>query len=180
MTAYCFTCREPRDVPLDRSVRNCGDCGGRLSAPPKERKPMGRSRGQKPSKPTRRSPIEQTLAAVWHRIGRQKNGGFCVRVDCDAPAGEFAHHILEQRTLKRLGLEGHLFDDANSAPCCWPHNESHSNGGSKTSRITRDDLIATGLWAPVVAWATDLDARYFPGRQPVLSRLERDYPVVAG
>jgi hypothetical protein len=140
---------------------------------------LARGKGPRASRPKKRTPIEQTLAAVWHRIGRQKNGGFCVRVDCEAPAGEFAHHILEQRTLKRMGLEGHLFDDANSAPCCWPHNESHSNGGSKTSRVTRDDLIATGLWLPAVAWVKDLDARYFPGRQPVLGRLERDYPAVA-
>lgn len=139
---------------------------------------LARGKGPKKKRPKKRTPLEQTLSEIWHRIGRQKNGGFCVRVDCDAPADQFAHHILEQRTLKRLGLEAHLFDDANSAPCCWPHNDAHSNGGSKRSRITRDDLVGAGLWRPVVAWATDLDARYFPGRQPVLSRLERDYPEV--
>lgn len=146
----------------------------------KQSSTLTQGKGPKQSRPKKRTPLEQTLAEVWHRIARQKNGGFCVREDCDAPAGEFGHHILEQRTLKRLGLEAHLFDDANSAPCCWPHNDAHSNGGSKRSRITRDDLVGAGLWRRVVAWATDLDARYFPGRQPVLSRLERDYPEVTG
>lgn len=169
-----------KQTPLKRGTKQLKRTELKRSSSLKQTDSLKRGKGPKRSRPKKRPPAMQVLAEVWHRIGRQKNGGFCVRLDCDAPAGEFAHHILEQRTLKRLGLEGHLFDDANSAPCCWPHNDGHSNGGSKTSRITRDDLIAAGLWAPVVAWVKDLDARYFPGRQPVLSRLERDYPAREG
>jgi hypothetical protein len=54
----------------------------------------------------------------------------------------------------------------------------HANHESGSDPISRDELVAAGYWETLVNWARMLDERYFTdGHEPVLARLERDYPT---
>lgn len=128
----------------------------------------------KQGKPRRRPEPEREIARQWHRLICA--GRVCVRRDCSAPAGPYGHHCPRKEWLRRMGLEAHTWDFQAGVPPCERCHERHETGAQ---RITRDDLIHAGYWPQMVAWARDLDARYWPddpGQQPVLSRLEREYP----
>lgn len=127
----------------------------------------------KPGKRNSRSKVEQAQAEAWHRLVCA--GRICVRRGCNAPAGPWGHHAPRKEWLNRQGV-GHVkWDPRCGVPPCPDCHDRHETG---VVRITRDDLIASGDWPRLVAWAKDVDARYFPGREPVLARLEREYPEV--
>lgn len=122
------------------------------------------------SRPRRRPPTEQEIAAAWHEqvcVGRR-----CVV--CGQPAGPWGHHGLRKEWLFRIGLKAYIWDVDLGVPPCDPCHMNHESG---VVRIERAHLIATGHWETLTRWARLLDARHFPdGHEPVLSRLERDYP----
>jgi hypothetical protein len=119
-----------------------------------------------------RSTTERMLADAWHTT--VCHGQPCVKHDCDKPAGPFGHHALRKEWLRRIGLAAHAWDLPLGVPVCHDCHDRHETG---VDRITRGELIAARLWDQLVAWARDIDDRYHPGHQPVLSRLERDYPA---
>jgi hypothetical protein len=131
----------------------------------------------KQSGPRRRPVPEREIARQWHRLVCA--GRVCVRRECSAPAGPFGHHAPRKEWLRRMGLEAHTWDLEAGVPPCERCHQRHEDA---VQRITRDDLIHAGYWPQMVAWARDLDARYFPDpvHQPVLSRLESEYPEEAG
>ncbi len=118
----------------------------------------------------RRTPTEAEIAREWHKLGCR--GRLCVK--SGEPAGPHAHHCVPQHFLKGLGLHAHLWDIDNAVPVTLA---AHMNHEAKAEPITRAELQAAGIWDRVVQWARMLDARCFPGREPVLARLERDYPA---
>jgi hypothetical protein len=127
-------------------------------------------------KPRRRSTVEQAQAREWHRM--ISAGRLCVRRDCTNRAGPFGHHLVEKSWLRRHGLAGHAWDLQVGCPICEGCHANHT-AAADGKTVTRDDLIAAGIWARVVAWARRLDAEYFPGRELVLATLEHDYPEMA-
>lgn len=128
----------------------------------------------KQSAPKRRPPDEAETARIWHLLNTR--GRLCVK--CGREAGPWAHHIVPQHFLKRMGLHAHLWDHQNAAPVdngC--HMNHEARGVNDENPITRGELQASGCWDDAVAWAKWIDARYSPdGHEPVLSRLEHDYP----
>lgn len=123
----------------------------------------------KQSAPRRRPATEAEIAREWHKLGSR--GRLCVK--SGEPAGPHCHHGIPQHFLKRLGLHAHLWDIDNAVPVTLT---VHMNHEARADPITRAELIAAGIWERLVRWVQWLDARYFPGYAPVLSRLERDYP----
>jgi hypothetical protein len=57
-------------------------------------------------------------------------------------------------------------------------DDCHDRHTTKVAPITRGELERAGIWRTLVEWAMRQDEALFPGRQPVLSRLEREYPEV--
>jgi hypothetical protein len=119
----------------------------------------------------RRTPTEAEIATAWHELVCRSRP--CVKDGCDRPAGPFGHHALRKEWLRRIGLSAHVWDLEDGVAVCEVCHERHETGFAP---ITRGELIAAGYWQTLVGWARMLDARYFPGREPVLARLEHDYP----
>lgn len=129
---------------------------------------LGRGKRLGRGRPRRRSDAERNAASEWHEAVRST--GPCVK--CGGPAGRWGHHLVPKGWLRRRGLADAIWgreNVANGVPICDPCHEGETN---HASRISRADLGPH--WWAAVEWARRLDAG-LPG-EPVLSRLEREYP----
>jgi len=124
-------------------------------------------------RPRRRPATEQEIARDWHELVCRSRR--CVK--CGGQAGPYGHHAIRKEWMRRMVvLARHMWDLDLGVPVCAPCHDRHE---TKVDPITRAELAAAGIWQRLVQWARLLDERYFPGHAPVLTRLERDYPMEA-
>jgi hypothetical protein len=122
----------------------------------------------------RRRDIDPELAAAW-KAAVVHRGSRCLM--CGGRAELQAHHVIGQQVLRRYARELKLkrataqrvlWDRRNGVPVCRRCHERHTCAYVRIPRARLPNFV--------FAYVAELDART-PGREPMLVRLEDEYPV---